>query len=73
MIWNPIIPADLYFPLALLGTFIGIFAIFWLLFYVEHSRDLSRRDRILGTFIRLVTMSISLGSGVFFFTLVEIF
>ena len=73
MLWNPIIPADLFFFFAFLGAIVGIFAFLWLLFYIEHSRDLSRRDRVVGTLIRLVTMSISLGSGVFFFTLIQVY
>lgn len=73
MAWDPVISADLYLPLALLGTIIGLLALIWLLFYVDHSRDLSRRDRIVGTFMRLITMSISLGFGIFFFTLIEVF
>ncbi|MHA2362759.1 MAG: hypothetical protein ACXAC7_02290 [Candidatus Hodarchaeales archaeon] len=72
MAWNPIIPGNFILPLALLCTSIGILAFIWLLFYIEHSRDLSRKDRIIGTLIRLIVMSITLGLGIFFFTRVDL-
>lgn len=72
MAWNPLIPTDFYLPLAFVFTLVGIFAFLWLLFFVETSHDLPRRDRIIGLAIRLIVMAITLGPGVFFITLVNI-
>ena len=72
MFWAPPIPQDLYFPIGLIFTLIGLFSVAWLIFYIENSRDLPRPDRILGILFRLVILSLFLGFGLFLLSMVEL-
>lgn len=73
MEFYPPLPADLYFLFAFIFTCIGIFAFLWLIFFVETSRDLARKDRILGLTNRLLVSSFSLACAVLFWNLFGIF
>ena len=67
--WKPAIAADMYYPLALIFSILGIFSIIWLIFFVETSRERTIRERIIGTSIRLVIMSICVGIAIHFWIL----
>ncbi|MFW9780118.1 MAG: hypothetical protein ACFFE8_14805 [Candidatus Heimdallarchaeota archaeon] len=69
--WNPILDPGLYFPLALVFSILGIFSAIWLIFFVETSQDRTIRERLIGSTIRLVTMSILLGLAIHFWLLFE--
>ncbi|OLS19550.1 MAG: hypothetical protein HeimC3_44970 [Candidatus Heimdallarchaeota archaeon LC_3] len=72
MFWAPPIPQDLYFPIGFIFTLIGLFSVAWLLFYLEHSRDLPRPDRTIGILFRLLIMSLFLGFGLFLLSMVDL-
>ncbi|MHA2104338.1 MAG: hypothetical protein ACW981_13005 [Candidatus Hodarchaeales archaeon] len=72
MFWAPPVPQDLYFPVGLLFTLIGIFSLAWLVFYLENSRDLPPTDRYIGVAFRMIIMAFFLGFGIFWLTLIEI-
>ncbi len=69
--WKPVIGEDLYYPLALLFSLLGISAIIWLIFFVETSKERTVRERIIGTSIRLIAMSICLGFALHFWILFQ--
>ena len=69
--WKPTIGEDLYYPLALLFSVLGISAIIWLIFFVETSKERTVRERIIGTTIRLITMSITIGLALHFWILFQ--
>lgn len=71
--YTPLINQNFALIFALVFTIIGISAILWLTFFVNHGRELPRKDKITGTTIRLLTMSISLGLAFHFWSLIEIF
>ena len=73
MAFNPPLPADLYLLFAFLFTIIGIAAFLWMIFFVETSRDLSRKDRILGLANRVIISSITLGFALTFWGLVRLY
>ena len=66
------IPDNLFFPLGVIFGIIGVFCAGWLIFYVENSRELPTRDRVLGIFFRLILMSIFLGFGAFAITRIQL-
>ncbi len=69
--WKPMIGEDLYYPLALLFSVLGISAIIWLIFFVETSKERTVRERIIGTTIRLITMSVTIGLALHFWILFQ--
>ena len=69
--WKPAIGEDMYYPLALLFSILGISAIIWLIFFVETSKERTIRERIIGTTIRLIVMSITVGLAVHFWILFQ--
>ncbi|MHA1206796.1 MAG: hypothetical protein ACTSSO_04420 [Candidatus Hodarchaeales archaeon] len=69
--WKPVIGEDMNYPLALLFSILGISAIIWLIFFVETSKERTVRERIIGTTIRLITMSIFVGLAVHFWILFQ--
>jgi hypothetical protein len=69
--WKPFIGEGLYYPLALLFSFLGIFSTGWLIFFVETSKERTIRDRIIGTTIRLIVMGIFVGLAIHFWVLFE--
>lgn len=69
--WKPFIQADLYYPLALIFSVLGILSTLWLIFFVETSKDRTIRERIFGSTIRLIVMSILLGLAIHFWILFE--
>jgi hypothetical protein len=69
--WKPAIGEDLYYPLALLFSILGISAIIWLIFFVETSKERTVRERIIGTTIRLIVMSIFVGFAIHFWVLFQ--
>ncbi len=69
--WTPFIDEGLYYPFALLFSFGGIFSVFWLIFFVETSKDRTLRERIIGTTIRLIVMCILTGFAIHFWILFE--
>lgn len=71
--YTPLINQNFALIFALIFTIIGISAILWLIFFVNHGRELPRKDKIMGSTVRLLTMSISLGLAYHFWTLIEIF
>ncbi len=69
---NPIyFDENLYYPLALIFSVLGILSTLWLVFFVETSKDRTIRERIIGSTIRLVVMSLFLGLAVHFWILFE--
>ena len=71
--WKPAISEDMYYPLALLFSILGISAIIWLIFFVETSKERTVRERIVGTIIRLIVMSILVGIAIHFWILFQPF
>ena len=69
--WKPAIGEDMYYPLALLFSILGISAIIWLIFFVETSKERTIRERIIGTTIRLIVMSIFVGFAIHFWVLFQ--
>ncbi len=69
--WIPFIDEGLYYPLALIFSFGGIFSVFWLIFFVETSKERTIRERIIGTTIRLIIMAILTGFAIHFWILFE--
>ena len=69
--WKPAIGEDMYYPLALLFSILGISAIIWLIFFVETSKERTIRERIIGTTIRLIVMSIFVGFAIHFWILFQ--
>jgi hypothetical protein len=78
--WKPHIPffgnpiyfdANLYYPLALIFSVLGILSTLWLIFFVETSKERTIRERIIGSTIRLVLMSLCLGLALHFWILFE--
>ncbi|MHA2164744.1 MAG: hypothetical protein ACXAC6_18305 [Candidatus Hodarchaeales archaeon] len=69
--WKPAIGKDMYYPLALLFSILGISAIIWLIFFVETSKERTIRERIIGTTIRLIVMSIFVGFAIHFWILFQ--
>ncbi len=69
--WKPAIGEDMYYPLALLFSILGISAIIWLIFFVETSKERTVRERIIGTTIRLIAMSIFVGLAIHFWILFQ--
>ena len=59
--------------LAIILTIIGIAALIWLIFFVVYGKELSQRDKVLGSVIRLLVMSVFMGFGVHFWLLVDLF
>ncbi|MHA1940856.1 MAG: hypothetical protein ACXACP_07505 [Candidatus Hodarchaeales archaeon] len=68
---TPFIDEGLYYPLALLFSILGISSTIWLIFFVETSKERTIRDRIIGTTIRLIVMSICVGLAIHFWILFE--
>ena len=73
MAFNPPLPADLYWLFAFTFTILGIAAFLWLIFFVETSRDLSKRDRIIGLVNRILLSSITLGFALTFWELIRLY
>ncbi len=69
--WKPAIGEDMYYPLAILFSILGISAIIWLIFFVETSKERTVRERIIGTAIRLIAMSIFVGLALHFWILFQ--
>ena len=69
--WKPAIADDMFYPLALLFSILGISAIIWLIFFVETSKERTIRERIIGTTIRLIVMSIFVGFAIHFWILFQ--
>jgi hypothetical protein len=69
--WKPFIEASMYYPLALIFSVLGILSTLWLIFFVETSKDRTIRERIFGSTIRLIVMSILLGLALHFWILFE--
>lgn len=68
---SPFVNEDLYYPLALLFSILGIFSALWLIFFVETSKERTIRERIIGSAIRLVVMSLLLGFALHYWILFE--
>ncbi|MFX0085098.1 MAG: hypothetical protein ACFFAU_05460 [Candidatus Hodarchaeota archaeon] len=68
---SPFVNEDLYYPLALIFSILGIFSALWLIFFVETSKERTFRERIVGSAIRLVIMSILLGFALHYWILFE--
>ncbi|MHA1966850.1 MAG: hypothetical protein ACW964_03495 [Candidatus Hodarchaeales archaeon] len=68
---SPFVNEDLYYPLALLFSVLGIFSVLWLIFFVETSKERTIRERIIGSAIRLVIMSLLLGFALHYWILFE--
>ena len=69
---NPIyFDANMYFYLALIFSGLGILSTLWLIFFVETSKERTIRERIIGSTIRLILMSIFLGLALHFWILFE--
>lgn len=69
---NPIyFDENLYYPLALVFSVLGILSTLWLAFFVETSKERTIRERIIGSTIRLVLMSLFLGLALHFWILFE--
>jgi len=62
---------NLYYGLALIFSILGILSTLWLVFFVETSKDRTIRERIIGSTIRIVIMSIFLGLALHFWILFE--
>ncbi len=69
--FSPFIEEGLYYPLALLFSILGISSTIWLIFFVETSKERTIRERIIGTTIRLIVMSICVGLAIHFWILFE--
>lgn len=70
--YTPVSP-DFYFILALTFTVIGIASFFWMMFFLETSRDLSNKDRVIGLLFRLILFSLTGGAALVFINLVGLF
>ena len=70
--YTPVSP-DFYFILAFVFTIIGVAAFFWMIFFLETSRDLSNKDRVVGLLIRLVVFSLTGGTALVFLNLVGVY
>lgn len=69
---NPIyFDENLYYPFALIFSVLGILSTLWLVFFVETSKDRTIRERIIGSTIRLIFMSLFLGLALHFWLLFE--
>jgi hypothetical protein len=69
---NPIyFDENLYYPLALIFSVLGILSTLWFAFFVETSKERTIRERIIGSTIRLVLMSLFLGLALHFWILFE--
>ncbi|NHJ02112.1 MAG: hypothetical protein EAX86_08200 [Candidatus Heimdallarchaeota archaeon] len=66
---NPFVDDNLYYPFALIFSLLGIFSSIWLVFFVETSKERTIRERIIGSAIRLVIMSIFLGLALHYWIL----
>lgn len=62
---------NLYYGLALIFSILGILSTLWLIFFVETSKDRTIRERMIGSTIRIVIMSIFLGLALHFWILFE--
>ena len=72
--WLPFfVDENMYFPFAVLFSVLGIFSTLWLIFFVETSKDRTIRERIIGSTIRLVFMSVFLGLAIHYWILFEPF
>ena len=71
--YYPPIDQNLALLLAIVCTVVGICALLWLVFFTVYGRELPRREKITGTTIRLVIMSVFMGFGAHFWTLVDLF
>ncbi|MFX1286235.1 MAG: hypothetical protein ACFFB5_21560 [Promethearchaeota archaeon] len=60
---------NLYYGLALIFSILGILSTLWLVFFVETSKERTIRERIIGSTIRLVLMSLFLGLALHFWIL----
>lgn len=69
--WKPIIDEGLHYPLALIFSVLGILSTLWLVFFVETSKERTIRERIIGSAIRLILMSLFLGLALHFWILFE--
>lgn len=70
--WKPfLVDENLYYPLALIFSVLGILSTLWLIFFVETSKDRTIRERIIGSAIRLGIMSLTLGLALHFWILFE--
>jgi hypothetical protein len=68
---SPFVNESLYYPLAIVFSILGIFSALWLIFFVETSRERTIRERIIGSGIRLVVMSVLLGFALHYWILFE--
>ncbi|MHA2223817.1 MAG: hypothetical protein ACXAC8_01240 [Candidatus Hodarchaeales archaeon] len=72
--WLPFfVDENLYYPFAVFFSVLGIFSTLWLIFFVETSKDRTIRERIIGSTIRLVFMSVFLGLAIHYWILFEPF
>ena len=69
--WKSFVGADLYYPLAVIFSILGIFSTIWLIFFLETSRERTIQERIIGTVIRLIIMAICVGFAIHFWVLFE--
>ena len=67
--YTPVDP-NFYLLIAVIFSIIAIFCFFWMIFFLETSRDLSNKDRIIGLFIRLILFSFTAGTAYMFLNLV---
>jgi hypothetical protein len=68
---SPFVNEDLYYPLALIFSILGISSALWLIFFVETSKERTIRERIIGSAIRLIIMSLLLGFALHYWILFE--
>ena len=69
---NPIyFDPNMYFYFALIFSVLGILSTLWLIFFVETSKERTIRERIIGSAIRLILMSLFLGLALHFWILFE--
>lgn len=71
--FSPLVDQNVALVLAVIFSIIGLLAFLWLVFFVNHGRELPSRDKLIGTTIRLITMAISLGFAFHFWSLIELF
>ncbi|MFW9996664.1 MAG: hypothetical protein ACFFD4_31765 [Candidatus Odinarchaeota archaeon] len=73
MAYVPLIPSNLFLPIALVFSLLALFFVGWLIFFVEKSaRELSRKDLFVGLAVRLVVFSITAAIAVQFWLLIDI-
>ena len=67
----PVLETGWFGPLAFLLLIIGGAAVLWLIVWVETSKDLPMKNRLVGAIIRLFVMAFFMGLGIHFYLLSE--